>query len=273
MNPYQEKVPIVQTRNILFDVGQPAIATGRPERSPEVNKYLYFSKIRRHIREIFYQDITDSLQLASIPYLQFLPDKSYDMEKYRYIKNVEDFIRQAVTNAGSYKEGDTRKILLFNIETKKYFMTKPWLLVDNYFIFNDSLVYNIPFSQIKRIDLYVSNKSIFKYFEPIMIQGGVIAVYTKNNFLGNYMEASSNLIRVNGLQNANNEESPISYPGAPDLDPMIFWQADLTTDEKGFARFNFQTNNITGDCMIQVVGMDKSGNLIEGKYIYQVTGE
>ena len=112
------------------------------------------------------------------------------MEKYRYIKNLEDFIRQAVTNAGTYKEGDTRKILLFNSETKKNFMTKPWLLVDNYFIFNDSIVYNIPFSQIKRIDLFTTNKSIFKYFEPIMIQGGVIAVYTKNNFLDNYRHHS-----------------------------------------------------------------------------------
>jgi hypothetical protein len=273
MNPYQDKVPIVQTRNILFDVGQPAITTGPPARTPEVNKYLYFSKLRRHIREIFYQDKTDSLQHVSTPYLQFLPDKSYDMGKYRYIKNMEDFIRQAVTNARSYKEGDTRRILLFNNETKKYFMTKPWLLVDNYFIFNDSLVYNIPFSQIKRIDLFITNKSIFKYFEPIMVQGGVIAVYTKNNFLGNYVEASPNMIQVNGLQNELNQESSISYPAAPDLEPLIFWKPDLRTDENGFARLNFQTNNITGNCMIQLIGMDENGDLLEGKYIYKVTGE
>ncbi len=273
MNPYQEKVPLVQTRTILYDVEQLAIIKGPPERTPEVNKYLYFSKLRRHFREIFYQDTTDSLQLVSTPYLQFLPDKSYDMGKYRYIKNMGDFIHQAVTNAGTYKEGDSRKILLFNNETKKYFMTKPWLLVDNYFIFNDSLVYNIPFTQIKRIDLYITNRSIFKYFEPIMVQGGVIAIYTKNNFLSNYVESSPNMLEINGLQNVQNEESSISYPAAPDLEPLIFWQADLKTDENGFARLNFQTNNITGHCMIQLIGMDENGNLLEGKYIYQVTGE
>ena len=106
-----------------------------------------------------------------------------------------------------------------------------------------------------------------------MIQGGVIAVYTKNNFLDNYVGASPNMIHVNGLQNELNVESSISYPAAPDLDPLIFWQADLTTDENGFAHLNFQTNNITGDCMIQLIGMDENGNLLEGEYIYQVSGE
>ena len=106
-----------------------------------------------------------------------------------------------------------------------------------------------------------------------MIQGGVIAVYTKNNFLGNYVKGSSNMIQVNGLQNELNQDLSISFPTVPNLDPLIFWQADLTTDENGFAQLNFQTNNVTGNCMIQLIGMDKNGNLLEGKYIYQVSDE
>lgn len=270
MNPYQEKVPVVQTQSLISDINDQPEILEFAERTEEVKKYLYFSKLRRHIDEVFYQDRKDSLQIMATQYLRFDPDKTYDMEKYRYIKNLEDFIKQAVPNATSYKEDDLRKILLYNSETKKYFMTKPWLLVDNYFVFNDSIVYNIPFNQIKRIDIFNTNQSIFKYFEPIMIQGGVIAVYTKNNFLSKYVEASPNLLLINGLPADNPENHDEQYSDAPDIEPMIHWEPNISVQSGSSAHFSFQTNDITGQCMIQVVGMDSEGNLIEGNMVYEV---
>ena len=271
MNPYQEKVPAVEMRSLISDIKTQPEFSEYAERTEEVKKYLYFSKLRRHIEEVFYQDRKDSIQLMTEKYLKFVPDRSYDMEKYRYIKNVEDFVRQAVPNATSYKDGDTRKIKLFNSETKKYFMTKPWMMVDNYFVFDDSVVYNIPFNQIKRIDIFNSNQSIFKYFEPIMIQGGVIAVYTKNNFLAKYVEATPNMLMINGLPPDNSETPFEDYSGAPDIKPLIHWEPKISIPSGNSARISFQTNDITGYCMIQVIGMDSEGNLIEGKMVYEVS--
>jgi len=271
MNPYQEKVPVVITRTIISDIKNQPTFPHVAERTEEVQKYLYFSKLRRHIDEVFYQNPIDSLHLMTNQYLQFEPDKSYDMEKYRYIKNMEDFIRQAVSNATTYKEEDTRKLKLFNNETKKYFMTKPWLLVDNYFVFDDSLVYNIPFNQLKRIDIFNTNQSIFKYFEPIMVQGGIIAVYTKNNFLSNHVGASPNMLMINGLPLDNNENYDDSFTGAPDLEPIIFWEPDLSNEGGDSVHLSFQTSDITGACMIQVMGLGADGQLIEGNMVYQVS--
>ncbi len=121
MNPYQEKAPVVQARTLISNIIDKPRLSQVAERTQEVKKYLYFSKLRRHIGEVFYQNSNDSLQLMAIQHLQFDPDKSYDMEKYRYIKNMEDFIRQAVPNATSYKDGDTRKLKLYNTETKEIF--------------------------------------------------------------------------------------------------------------------------------------------------------
>ena len=271
MNPYQEKVPVVQMRSLISDINKQPEFSEYAERTEEVKKYLYFSKLRRHIKEVFYQDEKDSLQLATEKHQQFVPDRSYDMQKYRYIKNVEDFVRQAVPNATSYKEGDTRLIKLFNSETKKYFMTKPWLMVDNYFVFDDSIVYNIPFNQIKRIDIFNTNQSIFKYFEPIMIQGGVIAVYTKNNFLAKYVETAPNMLMINGLPPENSEIPDKDYSGAPDIKPVIHWEPNISIPSGSSVRISFQTNDITGFCMIQVIGMDSEGNLVEGKTVYEVS--
>ena len=273
MNPYQEKAPIIQIETLTSGIINEISPSQNLERTPDVDKYLYFSKLRRHINEVFYTSSTDSISLLSAPYFEFIPDKTYDMENYRYIKNVEDFVRQAVVNATSYKEGDSRKLKLHNSETKKYFMTKPWLMVDNYFIFDDSLVYNIPFSQLKRIDVFNTNQSIFQYFEPIMVQGGVIAVYTKNNFLASYIDKSPNIIKLKGLpENETVDISNTDKPG-PDLEPMIHWEAQLNTDDRGHAEVSFQTNQVTGNCMIQVIGINENGQLLEGKIIYRVSGK
>jgi hypothetical protein len=193
------------------------------------------------------------------------------MEDYRYIKNFEDFIKQAVPNATSYKENANRKIKLFNSETKKYFMTKPWLMVDNYFVFDDSVVYNMPFNQIERIEIFNTNQSIFKYFEPIMIQGGVITVYTKNNFLSKQVEASPNLLLINGLPVDSPEHNVEHSSGAPDMEPIIHWEPNIYIPSGKSARFSFRTNDITGRCMIQVVGMDSEGNLNEANFVYEVS--
>jgi hypothetical protein len=271
MNPYQEKVPVVQAISLISHISNQPEFSELPERTEEVKKYLYFSKLRRHIDEVFYQDGKDSIQLVTTQYLQFDPDKTYDMEKYRYIKNFEDFIRQAVPNATSYREGDSRKIKLYNSETKKYFMTKPWLLVDNYFVFDDSIVYNMPFNQIKRIEIFNTNQSIFKYFEPIMIQGGVIAIYTKNNFLSKHVDANPNMLLVNGLSMDNPANNIEHSSGAPDMEPVIHWEPNISIQTGNPSSFSFKTNDINGQCMVQVVGMDSKGNLIEGNMVYEVS--
>jgi hypothetical protein len=105
-----------------------------------------------------------------------------------------------------------------------------------------------------------------------MVQGGVIAVYTKNNFLANYVGNSPNLLTIDGLPEEDLNGTSGSYSEAPDLDPLIFWKADLSTNQNGQARLSFKTNNVTGTCLIQVVGKDTEGRLLESKLVYEVSG-
>ncbi|MGD9327470.1 MAG: hypothetical protein PVH48_00810, partial [Cyclobacteriaceae bacterium] len=71
MNPYQEKVPLVEAISLISHIDNQPEFSKHTERTEEVKKYLYFSKLRRHIDEVFYQDRKDSLQLMTTPYLQF----------------------------------------------------------------------------------------------------------------------------------------------------------------------------------------------------------
>ena len=105
-----------------------------------------------------------------------------------------------------------------------------------------------------------------------MIQGGVIAVYTKNNFLSKHVESTPNMLLINGLPKDNPGNSAEYSTGAPDMEPIIHWEPNISIQSENPINFSFQTNDITGPCMVQVVGIDSEGNIIEGNMVYQVSG-
>ena len=273
MNPFQPKVPeveIIRHGSMISTMRSPR---DLPEKSDEINKYLYYSRIRNKIGEMFQDDILDSLKLMPASRPAYEPDRSYDMSEYRLIKNVEEFINEGITNSTTFRKDGQKKVKLFNTETKKFFMTEPWMMVDGHFIFNDSLAYNIPFSNVSRIDVFTTNTSLLKYFDPIMIQGGVIAIYTNNNYLEDYTELLPNMITVNGVFNDpviySLDSRMYKYGQGPDLDPMIYWNPSVLTDDEGKARVDLRMNDIIGNCLIVVEGTDRHGNYILGELTYR----
>jgi len=270
MNPFEEKVPQVIRQSWRTQSSENIQIQKLPERTPSIKKYLFYSKLRRKLDEIFEDDKQTELELTTTSVLPFIPDKSYDMNKYRLLKNLEDFVKEGVVYATSYKENGKSKLKLFNIETKKYFMTKPWLMVDDHFIFDDSIVYNIPFNHLKRVDIFTSNKTIFKYFEPIMIQGGVIAIYTKNNFLIDYIRSSPNTLTITGFPPETSNSNRKSSDEVPDFNPVIYWNPEIITESNEKFILSFPTNNVTGNCLIRINGIDGLGKPMAGELVYRV---
>ncbi len=270
MNPFQPRVPDVIWIPLNKELGPNPSFPPMPERTAEVKEYILYARLRNKINEIFYQSSPDSIELQQPPLLPFIPDRSYDMSEYQLVRNVIDFFKEGVINTSFFKVNGEENIRLFNTEKKNFFMTSPWFTVDGHFIFNDSLVHNIPFNHLNRIDVYNTNESIFRYFEPIMIQGGVVSVYTKNNFLIDYIRAMPNTIAVNGIPERNIQEHKAGVEvnknnhETPDLSPLIYWNPIVRTDENGSATLSFQTNDVTGTILLEVQGMDINGRPLYG---------
>ena len=276
MNPFQPKVNLVERKKLSEHIPIPKTEEYVPERSSLINKYLYYSRLRRKIKELYNETSHDSIKLVDPPVLPFKPDRSYNIDKYQLLRNVEEFVREAVVNTSHIIESGEKKLLLFNQETRKFFMSSPWFLVDGHFIFNDSLTYNIPFNMLKRIDVYNTNKSILEYFEPIMIQGGVVAVYTKNNYLIDYIESQPNTLSIEGLtttleesdyQNLVSQSSPDQKPY---LNPLIYWNPELRFNESGEVQFEILTNDVSGYYLIHIEGIDAAGKPLSGQIIIEV---
>jgi hypothetical protein len=278
MNPFQPNVPEIRWIRLQEEIGDDLPFNPVPERTKEVERYIYHTKLRRKIHEIFYETTYDSIELQKPPVLPFEPDRSYNMDDYQLIRNTFDFFKQAIVNTNFYKENGEEKMRLFNLETKEFFMTSPWYVVDGHFIFNDSLVHNIPFNHLSRIDIYNRNESVFRYFEPIMIQGGVVAIYTKNNFLIDYIRTMPNTLRVEGLPRSIPEENKVKNEDlnsheTPDFSPLIHWDPEIQTDEEGKSTITFRTNDVTGDIAICIEGIDRNGNIVSGQKVFRVSNE
>ena len=276
MNPFQSKVNRVERKDLSALIPIPTTAVNEMEKSQLVRKYLYYSKLRRKINELYSESSYDSIYLTEPPLLPFTPDRSYLMEKYQLLRNIEDFMREAVSNTAYINEEGKRKILLFNQETKKYFMKSPWFLVDGHFIFDDSITYAIPFNVLNRIDIFNTNKSILQYFDPIMIQGGVVAVYTKNNYLIDYIQSQPNNLSVMGLtpllniQFNQSPHLPSSLDETPDLNPLIYWNPDIRLIESGEIQLEILANDVSGYYLIHVEGIDASGRPMSAQKVIEV---
>jgi hypothetical protein len=266
MNPFQPKVPDIEWIPLYRKLPPNPDFSPLSIRNDQVKEYIFYARLRNRINEIFNSSVYDTIQLQQPPLLPFTPDRSYDMSKYQLIRDVLNFFREGVTGTSFYNEDGNQKIRLLNRETKEYFMTSPWFVVDGHFIFDDSLVHHIPFNNIRQIDIYNTNKSILKYFEPIMIQGGVVAVYTKNNFLIDYIRNMPNTLQVHGIPASNGKNAILTKNEnpheTPDFNPMIYWQPNISTDENGRAKISFALNDITGFVVLSLKGMDSSGRML-----------
>jgi hypothetical protein len=274
MNPYQPALNIVNLERISELLPTEQMENPFTDNS-RINQYIYYSRLRRKISELYRESYTDSIKYYKSHYLPFEPDKSYEMDKYQLLKNVEDFLREAVINTSSIRENDQRKIVLNNGETKKFFMRPPWFIVDGFFIFNDSLVYSIPFNQLERIDIFNTSQSILKYFDPIMIQGGVIAIYTKNGYLIEYSRNQPNTFTIQGLsvsygQEGNPTNHFINASDKPDLKPVIYWAPNVLFDDTNSAQIKFPTNDVSGKYLIHIEGMNDAGHPFTAQKIIQV---
>lgn len=276
MNPFQPVVNRVVPVDLPQRITFPDTLRTEVKINKAIRNYLYYSRLRKKINEIYDESFFDSIPFKEPEVLPFTPDRSYRMENYQLLSTLEDFIREGITNSSHILENGKKKILLYNQETKKFFMRSPWFLVDGYFVFDDSITHHLPFNTLRQVDIYNTNQSILKYFDPIMVQGGVVAVYTKNQILMDYVMSQPNTLQIKGLAPDLNNRA-YQNPSLdsriyrkPDLNPLIYWEPGLQFGEDGTAVITIPANDLSGYYLIHVEGMDTEGKPFFGRRVIKV---
>lgn len=270
MNPFQSETIDFKLKiygELLLNM---ASSNEVPPRTDAIRKYIKNAQLRTKITEIFDHHSLDSLPGKEFSPIALKADKVYDMSKFQALKTLENFFREIVTITDLTSDNGVISVRLKNMETRNYFMDRPWYLVNGFLTRDEEQVMKIPFKNLVRVEIFNTNKSIFGQLDPIMIRSGMIAVYTENysfrdlisnqnlvNFQG--FSPQRKLVEVPEISKEEARESPI-------LTPLLYWNHNLASN----AELEFVTSDLQGDFLIEVHGYSNSGQKLYGSKIFSV---
>jgi hypothetical protein len=161
---------------------------------------------------------------------------------------------------------------LKNSETQRFFMEKPWYLVDGFLTRDEAEVLKIPFKNLRRVEIFNTNRSILNQLDPVMIRAGMIAVYTDNHLFGEEL-SQSNAITLKGYsKKISFEGSKIAPPAIarenPDFSSVLYWNPDISLTSE--VNLEFITSDLMGEYVIEVQGFSFTGEKIFGTETFEV---
>ncbi len=274
MNPYQPSLPnFTQIRPGENLIGI-ELKNTNPPHNIIINDYLKNARLNRKVQEIFEERTLDSLQNKQIVSTPFVADKVYKMEKFKSMKTLEEFIREIVTFAELSVKDNKTTVRLKNTETQRFFMEKPWYLVDGYLTRDEEAVLSIPFKNLTRVELFITNKSILSQLETVMVRSGLIAVYTNDYSIKDAIEAQKNIFTFDGFSQASSFEeikhsSPQEARENPDFKSLIYWNPEVKLNST--AELEFVTSDLLGKYMIEVSGLTDDGKILSGLQVFSVS--
>lgn len=272
-NPFQASSPDIAVNSILDSIPLPDLPDYSPPRTPEVKRYLYLSKLRNKLYEIF--DLTPPVESGdSKPEATaFVPNKAYSMEKYQLMKTVEEFISNVLVKANISSDNRRKSVRLFEPVDQRYLEDSPWYMINGYLTTQEDEVLAMPLSSIEKIEIYLQEKTIVQQFPFLMARGGVIAIYTKDKKPPTELITERNTFTWQGFhppQPFNSSEYRLNQgDNTPDFRPLVYWEPIIETDGQGKAVITFPTSKAISQFTIQVEGASTKGAFGKAKTSYQ----
>ncbi|MDQ3536471.1 MAG: hypothetical protein M3421_12690 [Bacteroidota bacterium] len=272
--PFQTTIPQVKLTGMSMNFPIQKELDALPERSPQIEKYIYYSKLRRKVNELFENSLPDNKELVSSLNSELNPDKTYWMKDYHTLKDVEEFISTFFFKTEIIESGGKKSVLLYNPDSKGKFMDRPWYLLNGYLTRDENLILKLPLKDVEKLELFYRTSTLSKQFNPLMIRSGVIAVSTKEKGIIKPDLDPQNNKEFAGYYYPNKFPSPSNQKNDkhqnPDFRPLVFWNPEIVTDESGKALVNFPASSAIGAFNIEVEGVTPNGEVVVGSYTFQV---
>jgi hypothetical protein len=272
MNPFQSDVVRFEQLIPGNQLNGTPMDIEKPSHFSELSEYIRNARLRKNINEIFDAKTLDSLESYSFAPIAFKSDKVYDMSNFQALDNLEEFLKEIVIWTEFSKQNDGITLRLKNSETQRFFMEKPWYLVDGFLTRDEAEVLKIPFKNLRRVEIFNTNRSILNQLDPVMIRAGMIAVYTDNHLFGEEL-SQSNAITLKGYsKKISFEGSKIAPPAIarenPDFSSVLYWNPDISLTSE--VNLEFITSDLMGEYVIEVQGFSFTGEKIFGTETFEV---
>ncbi|MEO5581717.1 MAG: hypothetical protein ABIR66_03430 [Saprospiraceae bacterium] len=260
MNPntrYPLILDLIKT-NVTFSINP---GSSKLVRTPAMLSILNKHGKQRLINDLFEEHIQDtSVGPLAVP--QFVPDKRFILAKFQELTTLEEFIKEVMLEARITTIIGNRKSLRLRSKEKNLLYKWPaWYMLDGIFQSSEEAMLNFDIAKIKSLELYQRDLSIESQFDPLMKYSGVFSITT---YL--HEEPKDLVYTLNGLSKNSSTSMNRIPPGQPDLRSTLTWQPKLVPDSQGMLKINFQSSDLKGKYLIDVQGVNGSGDFVRAQY-------
>ncbi len=245
--------------------------------SEAFNQYLILGRKRQLFQQIFPQSYGVTPLKDAETQRSLISDVSFEASEYIPFENLEAFIRETVYIRYKNKRGKT-EIRLLNLDNNLYYKETPLFLVNGYLTRDEEAVMNIPWREITRIELLLSEYRLLPQFAGLGGNGVMVIHTISDRYLSPIIE-NCTLTEIQGYHTALTYHPPVYTSDSllsspyPDFRSIEYWAPHIETDEQGNAEISFFTSDATGVYEIVVEGISADGRTLRGIETYRVTIE
>lgn len=258
----------------LFGLSQPIPVPERtvekdnltPDRSFILKDYIPFKDMETFIVEAMNTvKIEPLLEQSTIDQIkqfedEVAPDMLRSLDRPEDIETTQAFLNKILPAYRSRLQ--TQKTLsLLEEESNQRFLGPPMFLIDNYITFDPQKIFEVPWKEIERLELFTLNRNLGSTFGPLGFNG-VFAVYTRRLEAPKTILEDPHNLPYQGFYRPRTFEESLAEvnPENPNFRPLVYWSTNLISDENGEIKLGFKHTDDLGDFRIRVQGMQNGGS-------------
>ena len=235
-----------------------------------LNEYLQQSRNRKKLNQYF--NISNDVEIPELPKIEAQTQETYgnyNLKEYKSFKNIGNFFIELLTplkynldDNGNYSARMTNPTA--EVRGTEYLGDKPLFMVDGKVTKNADFVGKLEFSNVGLIQLFYEPQKLRKEYNILGMEG-VIKVNTSLPDIQLPEEDMSDIFTINGIQYpvSTFELSRNDFAeqmNGPLLGPLIYWNADLKTDQNGNLNVNYLHNDELSEFVIMVTCVASNGD-------------
>lgn len=211
----------------------------------------------------------------------YKPYKTYLLDNYTRFITMEEVLREYVAEVNVVKKQKKYHLNTFNapgfeLQSKQpaitIFTKDPLVLLDGVPVFDINKMIAYDPLKVQKLQIVAS-----KYIWGPIVSDGILSYTTyKGNLDGLTLDPGHIILDYDGMQQQRVFYSP-DYSTEkeiqnrlPDFREVLYWSADVTTNEKGIGHISFFTGDIPGKYLVVVQGISGNGNAGCDRFIFDV---
>lgn len=240
---------------------------------PSVEKNLLARSVGMQVDKIYNEEHYATPVIDSAAFYG-AADETYFLDDYTRFPVMEEVFREYVPGVNVRKQGGDFKFFLHDTRNKKMFYETPMILLDGVPLFDVNKVMAYDPLNVKKLEVLTR-----KFYHGLGTYPGIISFTTyKGDLNGFELDARYVNLDYEGLQLQREFYSPVhdyekeNEARLPDQRSLLYWNANLATDDTGKQSPLFYTSDVQGTYQVVVEGMTKDGASGFATYIFKVKG-